>query len=207
MTKNTSRQRILVYLSQHNGATAAEISISLGVTEANIRHHLAILVSDGRVKTPGTRPEFRRGRPEKIFSLGENKQKESLGKLAGILLNHMLEYSNGSDTEKILKQLANELVPVREQQRGLITSRLAQTVALLSEQGYAARWEAHSAAPRILFEDCPYATIIASHPELCQMDRIILEQHLDGQIEQTAKLEKSARGTSFCRFVLKNSQP
>ena len=85
-----------------------------------------------------------------------------------------------------------------------ITRRLAAVIEFLNRLGYAARWEAHAAAPRIIFEHCPYALLVAKHPELCRMDAFLLMQRLDRQVEQTACLERNARGTLFCQFVVGN---
>ena len=88
--------------------------------------------------------------------------------------------------------------------RSSLTRRLAQVIARLNKDGYSARWEAHAVAPQIFFDHCPYSAVIASHPEMCQIDARILDRLLDGQVEQTARLEKTTRGTRFCQFSLKN---
>lgn len=204
MTNLTSRQRILGFLGQHNGASAAEISLALGLTPADIRHHLAILVSDDRVRVLGTRPETSRGRPVRIFGLGVAAARDNLAALVDMLLSQAMENASPVDQEQVLTRLAARLYSQVTSPASHITLRLAQTVAMLSQSGYAARWEAHAAAPRILFEHCPYAAVIARHPELCRMDQLMLEKRLGGQVEQTARLEQNARGTTFCQFVLNN---
>lgn len=204
MTKYTARQRISGYLSQHNGASAEEISLGLGLGAADIRHHLSILVEDGRVKVLGSRPETGRGRPVRIYGLGEAASRDNLPGLVDVLLRRSLEKAGEDQKEQILEEIAIRLVPIDNYPAGHVTRRLAQTVAQLNQLGYASRWEAHAAAPRILFDHCPYAKVIDKHPELCQLDRVILEKQLGGQVEQTAKLEKNARGTVFCQFVIPN---
>jgi predicted ArsR family transcriptional regulator len=204
MTKPTSRQRILAYLKLHNGVSAAELSRALRVTAANVRHHLSILVADGRVQVLGLRPGQVRGRPVQIFGLSEVALGDNLSGLTDLVLTVLLENVPAPGQEALLGTLAARLAAVQPgEATGPLTRRLALTIELLNRLGYAARWEAHAAAPRIIFEHCPYAAVIGSHPELCRMDGLLLSQHLGVDVEQTACLEKNARGTTFCQFALK----
>ncbi|MCX6082770.1 MAG: helix-turn-helix domain-containing protein [Chloroflexi bacterium] len=205
MTKITSRQRILGYLSQHKGVSAQEISRALRVTAANIRYHLAILVSDGRVQNIGFRPEQGRGRPVQVFGLGEAALGDNLTRLVDVLFGKVFENLPDAEIESVLESIAAGLLPMQAvETSGHITRRLVLVIARLNLAGYAARWEAHAAAPRIIFEHCPYAAVIRDHPELCSIDARILRQRLGLNVEQTARLEKTSLGTSFCQFSIKN---
>jgi predicted ArsR family transcriptional regulator len=204
MTTFTSRQTILVYLGQHKGASALEISRALRVTPANIRYHLSILVADGRAQVLGLRYEHGRGRPLQVYGLSEAALGDNLAGLVGALFSQVLENCTGAELDAVLQRIASSLVPVQVGQAdGQLTRRLAQLIAQLNRSGYAARWEAHAAAPRIIFERCPYAAVIAKYPQLCRIDGLILQQRLGSQVEQTACLEKNARGTLFCQFVIR----
>ena len=207
MTTQTSRQRILVYLSQHKGASAAEIGRSLRVTAANVRQHLSILVSDGRVQVLGLRPGEARGRPVQIYGLADAAMMgDHLAGLAGALLAQMAESVPKDKQDAFLRALALRLKPDGSGRPGEvgvnITRRLAMSIEQVNRLGYAARWEAHAAAPRIIFEHCPYRALVEKHPELCRMDALLLAEYLGREVEQTAKLEKNVRGTLFCQFVL-----
>ena len=205
MTKNTSRQRILAYLSQHNGASAQEISLALRVTSANIRYHLALLVSDQLAQGLGLRSDLGRGRPVQVYGLSEAVLGNNLNRLVDVLFAKVLESGPGAEVDSVLESIASALVPFKEgQASGHITRRLAHTIAVLNQNGYNARWEAHAEAPRIIFERCPYNSIVMAHPEMCRIDVLILSRRLGGEIEQTAQLEKSSRGTRFCQFSIRN---
>ena len=204
MTKLTSRQRILAYLRLHNGVSAAEISRALRVTAANVRHHLGLLVADGRIQNLGPRPGGARGRPVQVYGLSDTAIGDNLAGLADLVLSVLLENVPAPGREALLENLAARLAPVTPgEATGSLPRRLALTIEQLNRLGYAARWEAHAQAPRILFEHCPYAALIRNHPELCGLDVFILSQHLGAAVEQTACLEKTARGTTFCQFALK----
>jgi predicted ArsR family transcriptional regulator len=69
----------------------------------------------------------------------------------------------------------------------------------LSALHYEPRWEARAAGPEIILGHCPFASIIARHPELCQLDAHLLEQ---GLVRQAAKLEPNQRGLPICIFAV-----
>ena len=203
MTKQTSRQHILAYLRDHNGVSATEMSRPLRVTAANIRHHLSILVSDGRVKIIGTRPGHNRGRPVQIFGLSDAAVGDNLAGLADALLSEIMVNMAAPAQDAVLQSLAARLASAQSgESTGHITRRLAVTIEQLNLLGYVSRWEAHADGPRVIFEHCPYAAVIGRHPELCRMDAFLLARLLGCKVEQTARMEKNARGTLFCQFVL-----
>lgn len=206
MTTLPARQRILIYLRQHKGVSAAEIGRAFRVTAANIRRHMSILVSDGRVEILGLRAVEGPGRPVQIFGLADAGLEDHLAGLAEALLVQLAEGVPKDRQDAILRTLALRLQPEHPGLAGdnnaNITRRLAASIELLNRLGYQARWEAHAAAPKIIFEHCPYRVLVGRHPELCRMDVILVSDYLGRDVEQTAKLEKNARGTFFCQFVL-----
>ncbi len=50
----TTRQRILSHLKKTRAASAREIARALNLSAPNVRHHLGVLASDGRVEAAGT---------------------------------------------------------------------------------------------------------------------------------------------------------
>ena len=65
----STRIKILEYLQQKQTATTSELGHVIGYTEANIRHHLHILLTEGVIKVAGTRRAHKRGRPAMIYQL------------------------------------------------------------------------------------------------------------------------------------------
>ena len=202
MTKRSTRQNILAYLQTHPGATAAELARALQVTPANIRHHLSILLSDGRARVVGERQAHGRGRPLQLYGLGDALVGDNLAALADAALSAWLESLSPEARDAVLQALASRLAATAPAVAGLsITRRLALAIERLNAQHYQARWEAHALGPRIIFELCPYAAIIARHPELCRMDKFLLQDLLGLEVTQSAKLELNARGLPFCMFL------
>ena len=202
MTKQTSRQRILAYLRDHNGVSAVEMSRPLRVTAANIRRHLSILASDGRVQILGTRSESNRGRPVQIFGLSDAAVGDNLAGLADVLLSEILDNVPAPAQETVLRSLAARLAAAQPvEAAGHITRRLALTIGQLNRLGYASRWEAHAAGPRVIFEHCPYSAVVGRHPEVCRMDTFLLADLLKADVTQVSRLELNARGLPFCMFI------
>ena len=79
-----------------------------------------------------------------------------------------------------------------------IAKRLNLTVEKLNQMNYHARWEAGAEGPRIIFGHCPYAAIVGKHPELCEMDTVLVEEYLGRPAERD---QKSETHTSGCPYV------
>jgi predicted ArsR family transcriptional regulator len=81
-----------------------------------------------------------------------------------------------------------------------VAKRLTLVIEKLNQMNYHARWEAGPQGPRIIFAHCPYAAIIANHPELCRMDEAILGELMGQSAEQLTKIGQD--GSLSCLFAL-----
>ena len=189
----TARQKVLSYLNKTHTASAREISRVLKMSVANVRHHLRVLVSDGRVTESVTFSNEKRGRPEKVYSLPLTALGDNLSRLSDALFT---EAGPHIQVDALAKSLAGESNFMNES----LAKRLNLVVEKLNEMNYHARWEAAAEGPRVIFGHCPYAAIIEKHPELCTMDVALLEK-LMGQI--TNQLTKIGRdGSKSCVFIM-----
>jgi predicted ArsR family transcriptional regulator len=200
----TSRQRLIAYLESRQAATTDEISRALHLTPANIRHHLSHLVEEGIAQTVGYRPKPARGRPEKLYALSRQISSHNLDGLSSALIQ-ILSAQEQPVQESWIKDLAGELGKT-DQGKESPTKRLFQVVKHLNELKYQSRWEAHSDGPRIILGHCPYAAILPKHPELCRMDRFLLENLLEADVNQISRLEVGAKGLPQCVFKILSSK-
>ena len=198
--KPTTRLRILDHFRKHQSASVRELSRLLGMTGANIRHHLAVLESNDLIEIVGQRKEGR-GRPMHVYGLSRRVLGDGLDKLAGTLFDVWLDGVADERREKDLRSLAERLAGGAES-KAPVMKRLVRAVERLNELHYQARWEASAAGPRLILGHCPYAAIVADHPELCRMDAFLLETRLGASVEQTAKLQLSDKGLPFCAFLM-----
>ena len=184
----TARHKVLAHLKKTRAASAREIARALKMSAPNVRHHLSVLCSDGRVEFVAVNNREGRGRPEKLYSLSQAALGDNLSALANALLT---EAGSRLNVEAIANRILDS-----SQFAGLpVTKRLVLLVEKLNEMHYQARWEAGADGPRIIFGRCPYAKVIDGHPELCKMDIALLEKSLGRPVIQSTKNE--ARNVSM----------
>ena len=188
----TSRQKVLNYLKKTRTVSAREIARALKMSAPNVRHHLSVLCSDGRVESTTVNPRGGRGRPEKVFSQSQAALGDNLSVLADALLSEKI------DLEKLGGRIAQSQKlnnPVNQ----AMAKRLALLVEKLNEMHYQARWEAGAEGPRVSFGRCPYSRVIEKHPELCRMDAAMLQESLGYPVRQLTKSEAVLQG--LCPFI------
>jgi predicted ArsR family transcriptional regulator len=189
----TARQKVLSYFEKARIASAREIARALKMSPATVRHHLRVLISDGRLELASVRGRDGRGRPEKIYTLPRTALGDNLSALSDALLT---EAGSGVSTEALARRLAGEL----NRANPPLAKRLSFAVEKMNQMNYHAHWEAGSEGPRILFGHCPYAAIIDKHPELCKMDASILQQLMSKPVRQIFRTGKD--GSTVCVFVM-----
>ena len=205
MTRLTARQKVLAYLNKQHSASAVQIGRAIGMSAPDVRHHLSILLGDGRIIMLGMIRNKKRGRPIKVYGLSGKALGDNLAMLASSLLDETLLNRSGSIQQVTLRAVAKRLSDKfgKIDSNKLNVKRLGNLVDKFNERHYQARWEAGAEGPRILFARCPYAAIIENHPELCQMDGFILEEELDGQASQLAKIDQKPGGYTNCVFLIR----
>ena len=189
----TARQKVLAHLYKTGNASAREITRALKMSAANVRHHLRVLVSDGRLEVMPVREHEGRGRPEKIYSIPRAALGDNLSGLSEALL---VEAGPGVHIEALAKRLSGESNLKSEPP----AKRLNLLVEKLNQMKYHARWEAGPEGPRIIFGHCPYAAIIGKHPELCRMDESLLKELMGQSAEQLTKIGRDKSLT--CVFAM-----
>ena len=197
----STRTRILDYLHEHPVASVSTLSKAWGLTRADIRYHLNMLSEEGLIELvprDAAQPA-RRGRPAQTYRLSAQAAPNNLPALCHVLLSAYLDGSQ-EPTESRLRALAERLAQPCPPSANL-TRRLSLVVEVLSRYAYRPRWEAGAQGPRILLRTCPYAAILSQHPELCQMDRYLLEILLQMPLRQTARLNALTGHPPACVFT------
>jgi predicted ArsR family transcriptional regulator len=187
----TSRQKILTHLKKTRAASAREIARALKLSAPNVRHHLSVLCSDGRVELTAVHNREGRGRPEKMYSLSGAALGDNLPALAGAILAE-----TGSKVS--MEAVAGHLLDVREFAGQSIHKRLALLIEKLNGMHYQARWEAGAGGPRVILGRCPYARVIEGNPEVCKMDEALLKIALARPIKPVRRGEAQP---GLCPFL------
>lgn len=192
MPVTTARQKVLTQLTKLGPASPRDLARTLRMSEANVRHHLRHLASDGRVTVTASRVNGR-GRPEKVYRLSSALEGDNLAALTDALLNVELSTLN-------VQRLAEFILPSDQFTNLPIARRLALLIEKLNAMHYQARWEAGAEGPLVILGRCPYAAVIEKHPELCRMDASLLGEALGREIRQLGKIEE---GMGVCVFGVK----
>lgn len=188
---NTSRQKILTHLKKTRTASAREIARALKLSAPNVRHHLSVLCSDGRVEMTSLHNRGGRGRPEKVYSLSQAVIGDNLSALVKALLAE-------AGPKVRMEALAGRILDAGQFENLPIAKKLGLLLDKLNEMHYEARWEAGSEGPRVMFGRCPYAKVIDSHPELCKMDLVLLAKALGRPVAFAQRPQKTQR---LCPFI------
>jgi predicted ArsR family transcriptional regulator len=198
----STRERIIDYLFEHRVATAPELSRALSLTAADVRHHLSQLVKHGTLANPGYRFTQLKGRPARLYALSKPLSRNNLDLLAHHLLAKLSELNPPEGLNSLLKDIANRFAADVHGESSNITYRIYQTIIFLQHLNYDATWEARARSPLLIFGHCPFAAILDRHPEICLMDKYLLETLLGKPVHQTEKLTISSQGLPRCIFSL-----
>src|SRR5512132_2073251 len=102
----TARQKVLAYLTKNRTASAREISRALKMSAATVRHHLRVMVADGRLEISFVRGREGRGRPEKVYSLPSAALGHNLSALSNAVL---AEAGTSVHMEALAQRLAGDV--------------------------------------------------------------------------------------------------
>ncbi|MEK6222014.1 MAG: ArsR family transcriptional regulator [Chloroflexota bacterium] len=195
-----TRQKIIDYLASNHQVSAVELSQLLGQTPANIRHHLNILVIENKIEFVGETSGSGRGRPTKHYMRTPQAQPHGLDTLLSSLLWEIQNSRTEKQRQNNLKKLGERLAAIEIKLPSPITTRLSALIQRLNDLLYQAHWEAHADGPQVILGQCPYAEVIDQHPELCQMDKYLLEASLNTPMVQTEKFSRNPNGPPHCVF-------
>jgi predicted ArsR family transcriptional regulator len=197
---STTREKIIELLRSRGSASAAEISHSLNLTAANIRHHLNRMQAEQVVERADNPADKERGRPVYLFRLSAQSRPHNLAGLSQALLRMLYDSVIPGSQKALMPSLADQIAIQCPVIAGSLSQRLARTVQCLKELNYQPRWEARRDGPRFMFAACPYAAIYPAYPELCQMDAYLLEKLLSAAVTQSARVGAGSPPSRYCVF-------
>lgn len=200
-----TRTAILGYIADHQTGTAKEISQALRMTTANVRHHLNKLLSEGFIEITGTVSRVGRGRPTQIYRLTPKTSQNHSLKLLKLLWEEFIGEKLSKQRASRLTRIARRLIGVVEPVDGGLPQRLYQTVQLLGEMEYEARWEAHADGPQVYLIKCPMASLSPSHMNTCLLDQAILQELVGYPVTQISRRDHHQGGQSYCVFQISSS--
>jgi predicted ArsR family transcriptional regulator len=199
----SSASGIIRYLQRNGEATIRQLEDALQVSTTAVREQLTHLQAEGLVLIRSER--HGPGRPRSVYALSEKAQSrfpKQYDRLIALLLHEL--NSEGQERvnallERVSQRLADEYAA---RMNGTdVQERLKELRQLLEARGVAVEVVADSNTIQLF--SCPYYEIAHEHPEVCSMERQMLEYVLGEKLV----LESSIReGGHNCRFVVRESR-
>ncbi len=192
---------ILRHLQRHARATVKELADLLGVSTTAVRDHLVHLQAEGMVTVQSERNGP--GRPRLVYALSEKAQKsfpKQYDRLISTLLRELIELEGAGKVEQLLDRVSQRLASeyAGRMEGDDVIERLNELRALLEQRGVPAEVDPEGEVLRLFA--CPYYDVAADYPEVCSMERRMIEYVLGEKLV----LEGTIRdGAHNCRFVLR----
>jgi predicted ArsR family transcriptional regulator len=189
-----TRKHILEILKEQKEATIDEIVTALTdrigkITAVTVRHHLEILRGDGLVAAPAVRRRSAPGRPQYVYTLTDRAADFFPNNYQGLATGLIDQIKGQLPSDKVSDLLAGvaERMAVEAMiPDAPISVRLDHVVAYLNKNGYSADWQANGNGGHILtVSNCPYEQVSSLNPELCTMDRRLIEGLVNVPVKRT----------------------
>ncbi len=186
-----TRRRILHALWECGALGVDELAGRLDISPMTVRHHLGILMREGRIVGATEANRGRPGRPRQIFRLtpqGAETFPGNAALLAGWLIGQVKAEEGSGRLGSLLRHTAESLSHEFVMPPAATTpQRLDRIVAFLNNRGYQAGWkiEDQGEGSYILWTGpCPYRWLAQQHPEMCDLDQTLLARLIGGMAER-----------------------
>lgn len=173
----STRGRIVTLL-RRSGRTVEELARELDLTDNGVRSHLVILERDGIVRQRGS---VRRsgGKPAYLYELtpeAEDLFSKAYEPVLRRLLDVMVERLGPEETDALLRAVGRRMADERTVPVDDVRARLEVAVAVLNELGGLAELEEREGSFFIRGYDCPLASAVPGHPEVCRLAEALLAE-------------------------------
>ncbi|MBX3283012.1 MAG: ArsR family transcriptional regulator [Acidobacteria bacterium] len=196
---DSTRGRIVLAL-RGSDRTVNDLAAELGITDNAVRAHLLALERDAIVLQRGTVKGFRK--PHFVYGLAEDAR-HLFPTAYDSLLNRLLAGFKKNLAPRAFIQTLREVGRTIAADRGTPpaksrTEKLNAALSTLEELGGAANIVRDPSGTRIESECCPFADVVAEHPEVCKV-----AESLVAEITGEKVVEKCDRtGLPKCRFEI-----
>jgi DeoR family transcriptional regulator, suf operon transcriptional repressor len=194
--------QILQHLQRHGEATVKDLAALLGVSTTSAREHLVHLQAEGLVAVRAER--HGPGRPRMIYALSEEARSrfpQQYNRLITGLLRELIALEGPAKLDQLLERVSRRLADEYSGHMAGsgIGERLNELRRLLEQRGVPA--EVVAEGDGISLFACPFYDVAQDHPEVCSMERQMIEFVLGEKLA----LESTIReGAHTCRFVVRS---
>ncbi|MFQ6013809.1 MAG: helix-turn-helix transcriptional regulator [Anaerolineae bacterium] len=197
-----SRQQILETIKVQGQATIDQLAKALQLKPITIRHHVALLEGEGFITSRKVRGKV--GRPYLVFSMTEKGNElfpKSYHLLASRLLAKVKELEGEEKVRSILQDIGKELADTLgpEIRGNDPKERVSQVIEHLAKEGYLIQPEEGKIGYILRVYNCPYRYVAHQHPEICELDQILLQELLGKSLKRRASVSE---GDPSCVYAL-----
>ncbi len=200
MRPRETRTSLLERVVELGGATVAQLSNELDISDATVRRHLDRLEAEGLLQVEALRRGP--GRPSYLYRATDNGVKavrDHTPELAERLLSEMsrLQIEQSTISEALADQVA--AAHRSEVPSGPLEQRVDAVVDALRPEGILDHWQRTDRELRLVNNACPYIGAASTSSCVCDADRLTIEKLLGVQVEQTERL---AKGDDGCVYIV-----
>jgi predicted ArsR family transcriptional regulator len=204
---DSTRGKIVDALRHRRAASAFELAAEFGLSANAIRQQLVILERDGLV----VGKSVRRGKtkPTHEYELTAEAQRyfpQAYDRMLNAVLREVR--STGGDAavaaifENIGKRASEKLVPRVDGKS--VPEKIAVVAESIRATGVSVDVETHGDTIVLHEHTCPYASVVAEHPECCTAIHTVFDAVVSTGVKQTESL---ATGGNACRFEVPVTSP
>lgn len=194
----STRGRVILQL-RDSTMTVNELADAMGITDNAVRAHLLALERDGLVSQRGIIKGFRK--PHYVYGLTD-EARHLFPAAYDSLLNRLLSVLKRSLSPKVLlntlRSVGRDIAADAGESGSSLDSRLGKALSTLEGLGGAAKVVRNGDSLRIESDGCPFADVVAEHPEVCKIAESVVGEIVGVQV--TEKCDRS--GLPRCRFEI-----
>lgn len=167
----------LLGLLRRSRQSIGDLANALGLTDNAVRTHVAVLERDGVVEAVGSNRQ-QRGKPARLYALTPQGE-ELFPKAYALVLGELIEEisrTEGRERAIELLRAVGRRAAAGAAKTGKVESRVQAAGEAL--RGLGADLDVSRTSPgwRIQGYACPLSAITASHPEVCELARSLVEE-------------------------------
>lgn len=197
----TSTRGQIILLLRRDTRTVEEMASELHLTDNAVRAHLAALERDGLVRQQGVRRDGGVGKPAHAYELTADAE-QLFPKSYAIVLRELLDSLAGrlspDELTHMLRGIGSQIARGYPLGKGTTSARLASAAAAINQLGGLAETEERDGEPVIRGYDCPLASLVPNHPEVCQLAEAFVSEVAGVPLHECCDRTAKPR----CRFEL-----
>ena len=197
---DSTRGKIVDALRNRRAASAFELAAEFGLSANAIRQQLVILERDGLVVGKSVRRGKTKPTHEYELTAEANRYfPQAYDRMLNAVLREVRSTSGDAAVAQIFANVgkrAGERMALRVAGKS-VPEKLAAVADSIRNTGVTVDVEQQGDTVVLREHNCPYASVVAEHPECCTAIHTMLDGVIDTDIKQTESL---ATGGNTCRF-------